>query len=132
MTSRLFTSSYRAWRPELGVPVRTSLGAPRWMQAPLVEWRSVYPWGLLTRPRLEPEEFTRRYRHRLHQRTPRILAELQELREGYGDVVLCCHEPAGAFCHRRVLAAWLEEKLGEPVEEVSEAETGAPAPLPDP
>ena len=97
--------------------MRTSIGAPKWMTAPLLEWRSVYPWGLF-RAGLDPEEFTRRYRHRLHQRTGRVLAELQELREGYGDVMLLCHEPAGAFCHRRVLAGWLTEKLGEPVEEV--------------
>jgi hypothetical protein len=90
------------------------------MTAPLLEWRSVYPWGLFGAG-LEPEEFTRRYRHRLHRQTPRILAELTELREGYGDLVLCCHEDLakpGAWCHRTILATWLEEKLGEPVEEV--------------
>jgi uncharacterized protein YeaO (DUF488 family) len=68
---------------------------------------------------LEPDEFTRRYRHRLHQRRPRILAELQELREGYGDLVLLCHEPAGTFCHRVVLARWLSEQLGEEVIEAT-------------
>jgi uncharacterized protein (DUF488 family) len=87
------------------------------MTAPLVEWPAVYPYGLFGRD-LEPEEFTRLYRHRLHQRARRILAELQELREAYGDLVLLCHEPAGVFCHRQVLSTWLEEKLGEPVEEV--------------
>jgi len=64
----------------------------------------------------------RRYRHRLHRQTPRILAELQELREGYGDLVLPCFEPPDRFCHR-VLSTWLEEKLGEFVEEVMPAPT---------
>ena len=41
------------------------------------------------------------------------------LREGYGDLVLCCHEPAGAFCHRVVLAGWLAEQLGEEVTEAT-------------
>jgi hypothetical protein len=102
----------------MGVPVRTSLGAPKWMTAPLVDWPTVYPWGLF-RAGLDEEEFTRRYRHRLHQRRPRILAELQELREGYGDLVLLCHEPAGAFCHRVVLGRWLAEQLGEEVTEAT-------------
>jgi hypothetical protein len=102
----------------MGVPVRTSLGAPKWMTAPLVDWPAVYPWGLF-RAGLDEEEFTRRYRQRLHQRRPHILAELQELREGYGDLVLLCHEPAGTFCHRVVLGRWLAEQLGEEVTEAT-------------
>lgn len=102
----------------MGVPVRTSLGAPRWMTAPLVEWPAVYPWGLFDKD-LEPEEFTRRYRHRLHRQGSRILRELEELRQGYGDLVLLCHEPAGAFCHRIVLGRWLAEQLGEEVTEAT-------------
>jgi len=98
--------------------VRTSLGTPRWFQAPLLELRSVMPYGLFGKG-LEPEEFTRRYRHRLHRLTPRIMRELQELREGYGDLVLLCHEPAGTFCHRLVLGRWLAEQLGEEVTEAT-------------
>jgi uncharacterized protein (DUF488 family) len=111
------TGSYRTWRPEYGAPVRTSLGAPKWMTAPLLEWPAVYPWGLFGRD-LDEATFTRKYRARLHRATPRILRELRELREAYGDLVLLCHEGPDRFCHRRVLAAWLEEKLGEPVKEV--------------
>jgi uncharacterized protein YeaO (DUF488 family) len=87
------------------------------MTAPLVDWPAVYPYGLFGKD-LEPDDFTRRYRARLWRQRPRILAELRELREGYGDLVLLCHEPAGTFCHRLVLAGWLAEHLGEPVEEV--------------
>jgi hypothetical protein len=83
----------------------------------MVDWPAVYPYGLFGKD-LDEATFTRKYRARLHLQGPRILRELQELREGYGDLCLLCHEPAGAFCHRRVLSAWLEEKLGEPVEEV--------------
>jgi uncharacterized protein (DUF488 family) len=101
-----------------GAPVRTSLGAPRWTGAPVViPWPAVYPYGLFGAG-LEEAEFTRRYRHRLHKQTARVLAELRELREAYGDLVLCCFEAPGLFCHRRVLAGWLAEHLGEPVEEV--------------
>ena len=102
----------------MGVPVRTSLGAPKWMTAPLVDWPTVYPWGLFGKD-LDEATFTRKYRARLHRLTPRILRELQELREGYGDLVLLCHEPAGAFCHRVVLGRWLAEQLGEEVTEAT-------------
>lgn len=36
----------------------------------------------------------------------------------YGqDVILLCYEKAGDFCHRRLVADWLEERLGIKVEE---------------
>jgi hypothetical protein len=36
--------------------------------------------------------------------------------------VLCCHEPARAFCHRLVLGRWLAEQLGEQIEEVTQTQ----------
>jgi hypothetical protein len=33
-------------------------------------------------------------------------------------LVLVCFEPVGAFCHRRVLASWLEDQTGERVPEL--------------
>ena len=88
------------------------------MTAPLVDWPAVYPWGLFGKG-LDEATFTRKYRARLHRLTPRILRELQELREGYSDLLLLCHEPAGAFCHRIGLARWLAEQLGEEVTEAT-------------
>jgi Protein of unknown function, DUF488 len=103
----------------MGAPVRTSLGAPRWTGAPVViPWPTVYPYGLFGAGH-DPDTFRRLYRHRLHRRTHRCLYELAELRAGYGDLVLLCFEPPGTFCHRRVLAEWISEHLGEPVEEVT-------------
>jgi hypothetical protein len=114
----VWTSSYRAWSPGLGVPVGITVGLPKWFPEPLVEWRTVAPFGLLGAG-LEPAEYRRRYRHRLHRLTPRIVRELAELREAYGpaDLILCCYEPAGAWCHRVLLAEFLAEH-GVPVEEV--------------
>ena len=38
----------------------------------------------------------------------------------YGaDVTLLCYEPPGAFCHRRLVAAWLEAALGVTVPELA-------------
>ena len=59
-----------------------TVGLPKWFGAPLVEWRTVAPFGLLGAG-LDQVEYRRRYRHRLHRLTPRLLRELTELREGY-------------------------------------------------
>jgi hypothetical protein len=112
------TCSYRAWTEEMGVPIRTSVGAPRSFPAPLVEWPTVYPWGTYNLD-LDEATFRRKYRHQLHRTTPKVLAELQELREGYdAPLVLLCFEPAGMFCHRMLLAEWLREHLGQEIPEL--------------
>lgn len=43
----------------------------------------------------------------------------QEVFEDLGeDAILLCWEAPGAFCHRRLVAEWLEEKLGVQVLEL--------------
>jgi hypothetical protein len=117
----LATCSYRLWRPDYGVPIRTSVGPPRSFSAPLAEWPTVYPWGIYNLD-LDEETFRRKYRHQLHRRTPKILAELADLREGYDQpIVLLCFEDLskpGAWCHRRLLAEWISQKLGEKIPEL--------------
>jgi len=112
----LFTSSYSAVDPARVVPVRTSVGVPRFAGYALEEWPSVYPWGLLDVS--EEQLFRRRYRHRLHRQTPRILAELAQLLDRYDGwpLALCCFEADPAACHRSILARWLREK-GAAIEE---------------
>jgi len=103
----------------MGVPIRTSVGAPRSFPAPLVEWPTVMPWGLLEVT--DPAEFRRRYRHQLHRKTPKILAELQELQDGYcAPLVLLCFEDLsrpGVWCHRSLLAEWISQHTGETIPE---------------
>ena len=36
------------------------------------------------------------------------------------DVILLCWEAPGKFCHRRLVAEWLEKHLGRPVPELQE------------
>jgi hypothetical protein len=100
--------------------VAITVGLPKWFPKPMVPWRTVAPFGLLGAG-LEPEEYRRRYRHRLHRLTPRITAELVEMRQAYApaDLILCCYEPAGAWCHRVLLAEFLAELLGEEVTEAT-------------
>jgi len=110
VAGRLLTASYGSVDRRLAVPVRTSIGAPRWAGYAVEESPTVYPWGLLDVT--HPNEFRRRYRHRLHQRTGRILAELGGLLAAYDGwpLALCCFEADPAACHWSILAGWLAEK----------------------
>jgi hypothetical protein len=106
------------------VPVQTSIGRPKFVNYEVVAWPVVAPWGLFGRG-LSPEDFAVAYRRRLHQRTPRILAELGELLDAYDPwpLALCCYEDlrdGSRWCHRTALSGWLEEKLGVPVPELEE------------
>jgi uncharacterized protein (DUF488 family) len=49
-----------------------------------------------------------------------ILSKLdpKKVYEDLKDTVLLCYEKSGVFCHRRVVAAWIEDSLGVSVEEV--------------
>jgi len=89
--------------------------------APVIPWRSVMPYGCLGID--DPADFRRAYRHRLHQRTPKILAELAELRADYDGerIVLLCFEDVrkpDQWCHRQLLSEWLTEHLGESIPEL--------------
>ena len=102
----------------MGVPVAITVGLPKWWPHGLVEWRTVAPFGLLE---IQDEgEFRKAYRARLHRLTPKVLAELHELVGAYAPapIVLLCYEPPGEFCHRRLLAEWIEQHLGMEIPEL--------------
>jgi hypothetical protein len=117
----IYTASYQTADPDRGAPMLVCTGTPRFVGYPLVTWRTVAPWGLVEET--DEATFRRKYRHRLHRLTPKILAELAELQEEeeYAPLplLLCCFEPPGTWCHRTVLAGWLEEQLGETISELS-------------
>lgn len=46
----------------------------------------------------------------------------QEIYSTLSGFVLLCWEPAGQFCHRRLVAKWLEDKLGVEVPEWTPAD----------
>jgi hypothetical protein len=95
------------WRiPEGFVPVAVSLGIPPAVQPVPRLFAATLPkalWG---------GDFTKEYRAILNRRAPRLLHDLQELRDCYGPLALCCweHDPGtltAPRCHRIVLADWL-------------------------
>jgi hypothetical protein len=128
---RLVVARYGVVDPARMVPLQNSIGRPKWASYEIVAWPAVMPWGLFGAG-LDPEDFRRAYRRRLHQRTPPILAELDELLDAYDPFPLasCCFEDlrdGSRRCHRTVLSDWLFERLGVPVPEVGEVR---PTPIP--
>jgi Protein of unknown function, DUF488 len=115
----LATSSYHAYRPEMGQPVRISLGVPRFK----LSWE-LPPnplWELTPRGRYfhaEPAEFAREYRAQLDRYGTARLHEIFTALATGDRLLLLCFERSGADCHRRLFSQWWLEHTGEIIPEV--------------
>jgi hypothetical protein len=89
--------------------VSIALKTPEWFQGQ--RYPALAP--RLDMLHLEEEEYRREYQAILDGLDPR------QVYEDLGpDAVLLCWEPPGAFCHRRLVAVWLEQHLGVGVPEL--------------
>lgn len=70
---------------------------------------------------IDDDEYIRRYRAEVLSKLEpgRVFADLGD------DAILLCWERPGAFCHRRLVAEWLEVDLGISVPEVGVGSGGA-------
>lgn len=90
-------------------------GVPKWYKG--LSYRDLAPsWDMLLEYRTtkNEERFRRRYKEEIlsNLNPQKVLEDLGE------DAVLLCWEGANDFCHRRVVAEWLQEKLGLEVKEL--------------
>jgi hypothetical protein len=106
----IFTSNFHI-SGHLPQGVAVSRGIPRGWQGRI--YKPLAPsWDLVKIQ--DPQEFIRLYRAQVLDR----LEARQVVRElGGDDFLMLCWEPPGEFCHRRVVAAWLQKELGRVVEE---------------
>lgn len=118
----LCTVSYRAYRPDMGQIVVTSLGLPKW-QPQAASWprlNEATPRYLYLHA--EPETFAHAYTDQLDRYGPdlimRRLADIATARRA-STLLLACHERDHEQCHRWLLAEWLRRNAGAEVEEVS-------------
>lgn len=120
----LATGSYRDFRPEMGVPVATSVGKPRKPMPGMETVNELAPYGVFNiKPPLPEPEFRAKYLARCAEKQPIIEAKLIEIGErhpGETLVLLCwCQiESETAFCHRREAADFLIETYGIDVPEL--------------
>lgn len=121
----LFTNRFQAHQPRQGVPVRITLGAPRF-KLPYSLTHSVRELAprreYITKPL---PEFTAAYRGDLDRfGAARVADRLRQIAEVEGDhrLVLLCFEDlsdAAQWCHRRIFATWWREATGDAVRELS-------------
>ncbi len=128
---RLWTARYS--NPTLAehpaAKVQTSLGAPKFRLAyELHPLPDLAPAGWMLN--MTEAEFAIAYARLLETRggATMMRTRLAEVARtaGVDQLVLCCFEDIrkpGVWCHRRTLAAWLEQ-TGEPVNELHETPTG--------
>jgi hypothetical protein len=130
VTLSLFTCRYPRFRPAMGLPVRTTAGAPRFALGYELAGhaRIISPsWSLLALHDEAP--YRAGYRTQLDQAGPAVIrAELEAIADGHADprLVLLCFDdlskPDG-WCHRRMFADWWTEVTGEEVPELAEPPT---------
>jgi hypothetical protein len=118
----LTTGRYQTWRPVFGVPIRATVGEPKFWRGPeLVVIRALAPFGIFGRG-LTHDEARRRYLARLDRQAETILAALTDVARKHPGRQLCvlCFEDvhAGQVCHRRWFAEWFEQRYGVQVPEV--------------
>lgn len=136
------TVNYAAFKPEMGLAVRTSVGAPRYFEyRPLATWEAVYPqYNWL---KLSYDDYHGRYLAKLDEYgADNMRADIDALAEICRDhvenqrLLLCCYETLakpGAWCHRSMLSRWLTENLGIEVLELGKMpKPVAPVLDPDP
>ena len=121
----LATTNYASFRPEMGVPVRTSVGRPRPTSFPYAHEyvADLAPYGIFKIKALEaatPEVRRAAYCDRLDSKSLAIEEALDLLTEAYDGqtLVLLCYEGRGKGCHRRWAAGWFEIKYGIEVPEL--------------
>lgn len=119
------------------MPVRISVGYPRWFSYPVVAWENTYPeyhWL-----KLPYDDYHARYLRKLDNiGTETLRGDLEFMADTYVTLhggrperaVLLCFEKLskGSWCHRSMLATYLTEHLGCTVTELG----AVPVPLPDP
>lgn len=120
--ARLATSRYQWWRPTHGVPIRATVGYPRF-------WRRTNP-RLISVPQLAPHglmdlggnAFRAAYRQRLDDQAEeviRVLADIVRQHPGEQLCIMCFEDVfAGEQCHRRDFADWAAERFGLEVPEL--------------
>lgn len=117
------TSSYRAYRPDMGAAVRTSLKVPAWFDHQIVGYvqEAAPRWSYF---RAEADEFDRQYLAQLDRfGVDHFQLAFNRFREisGVTSLVLLCWETGitgPADCHRRLFAEWWTVNTGEMIPEL--------------
>ncbi|EKE07943.1 MAG: hypothetical protein ACD_17C00437G0002 [uncultured bacterium] len=117
----MITTSYFAREKNIPNPVCISQIIPKWSTRSRPYKKLAPPYGLVDRYKkglITPEQYTEEYYQGvLSKLNPHEV--LKEIISLFGDdATLLCYEKAGEFCHRRIVADWIEKGTGVKVPEL--------------
>ncbi|USK72665.1 DUF488 family protein, N3 subclade [Peribacillus asahii] len=100
----IYTSNYASINkfPEGYRPIAISVGPPKWFNGP-VDKRLAPSWAMMKKPRAEYDRLFAEQLNKLDAK--KIASELPD------KAVLLCYEAHNDWCHRRMVAEWLEKEL---------------------
>ena len=81
--------------------------SPRWYQGP--QLLAVAPTSFMLSGACSHEEYLRKYDEILSRLNPKHVVDAIVTMSRGRDVALCCYEKPGDFCHRHLLAEWLNK-----------------------
>ena len=98
------------------VVIGIALYPPKWYVGPSMKMVST-TYDILHNSKDHDDYERRFFSEILEKRDPKVfLSNIERLAKGK-DVALCCYEKPGDFCHRHLVAKWMNEKLGLQIEE---------------
>ena len=105
------------------VPIGICCYPPKWFKGPNLRAITPSP-DILEKCKSSHAEYEKRYRTEVLSlfKDANILLERISFISGGKDAALCCYEKPSDFCHRHILAKWLEEQTGIKVEEFEKTE----------
>ena len=111
---------YALRQNEIGGAVSIAVGKPRYVKIQY-ELKSLAPtWGLLNafrKDEITEDEYVVRFNAQLLRLDPYTVVEELEAMTKEAEPVMMCHCGAKHFCHRHLVAEWLEKETGQVVEE---------------
>lgn len=119
MPTRIFTSYYASKNLDKNkhLLVKVSNSAPNGFQVDTTFKEAIPDWNTTVKPykdgTIDEMTYTSRYRKQLDAKLFNIILSLDTLikQAKEKDIVLLCYEKPDSFCHRHILAKWLEEKM---------------------
>lgn len=126
----LITAAFKDYKPTMGTAIRTTVGANRWFRHPHVHARLCTPYGVFGKYEDEAE-YRAAYLAKLDEAGDAVIQEIRTLTVpsgGRGALLCFCKVAQGEWCHRRMLATWLQDRYGLFVPEFG-TEPGVDIPL---
>ena len=104
-------------------PIGICCYPPKWFNGPNLRAIALTP-DILEKCKSSHAEYEKRYRAEVLSIFKDISTLINRISyiSGGKDVALCCYEKPSDFCHRHIVAKWLEEQAGIEVKEFEKTE----------